>query len=274
MSIIEFLLLFGAGIIGGFLSGLLSVGGAPIYMVIFTEFINRWYGTQISDEQSVHLVIANAIFARLLAVGVACFKHYQLNNFFLKTVLTIAIPSTIVSVLLTFLLSKVHYSKQVFSLVFILLLVPLLIQMLRENESKKQFNQPQQIKILFLFLLGILNGIITGLSGLGGGFILTPMLNSLYNIKIRKVISISMGVIFITSLALTICNLTIFNIPVKLPYTVGAICLPISIPVTIAGFIAAPFGVNLSIRLNPKQLRNIFVSICFLVIIYTIINLF
>ncbi len=67
MEILDGILLFLTGIIGGFLAGLLGIGGGPIYVVIFTEFIPKLYGALLSGPETVQLIIANTIFARMFA---------------------------------------------------------------------------------------------------------------------------------------------------------------------------------------------------------------
>ncbi len=269
----DIVLLVIAGIVGGFLAGLLGIGGSPIYSVIFSDFIPNLYSNQITENEVVQLIISNTIFAQLFASASGCWQHYKRRNFYPKTILTIAIPAIFVSLLLTYLLSTVSYSKNTFSIIFILLFIPLLYKMLVDNPNKKRFNQPYRIKVIMLNLIGCFSGTITALSGLGGGFILVPLLNSLFNIKIRKVLSISLGIILVVSSVLTFYNLFLSQLSTTLPYSYGTICFSLVLPVVFGVVIAAPLGVYVGKKLSPYQLRIIFILFCVAMIIKTFFSL-
>ena len=176
------------------------------------------------------------------------FKQYRLGNFYPKTFATIGFPAAIVAVLSLMVLDKINYSKTHFSVVFILLFLPLLYKMLRDNPNKKIFSHPYHIKVFLLNLTGFISGLVSALAGFGGGFVVIPMLNSLFNIKIRKVISISLGVILISSVLITLYNLFFAQVSINIPYKMGTICFALSLPVIAGVLVAAPIGVIVSKR--------------------------
>lgn len=261
--------MFGAGALGGFFAGLLGIGGGPIYVVIFTTFVHQFYGASLTEAELVKVIIANTLFAKLFAGLSGVIKQIRLKNFYPKTVLTIAIPAICLTIGTSILLRNVNYSETTFSILFILILIPLIYNMLVENKEKKRFNQPFNIKVIFLNLVGVISGVITALTGLGGGFTIIPLLNSLFNIKIRKVISISLGVIFINSSCISLYYL-FFAGKIGYPYTFGMISFSLCLPVIIGVILLAPIGVIMSRKLSPFQLRLTFVVFCLLIIAKTI----
>ena len=56
----DYLLLIAAGAIGGFMSGLIGVGGGIIFVPILTYFLSR---LGYADEVLVKAVLANSLFA-------------------------------------------------------------------------------------------------------------------------------------------------------------------------------------------------------------------
>jgi len=262
ITIADILLLLLSGIVGGFIGGYLGIGGSPVYVVVFQYFFMRIYGTQLSGEEVVQLTIANTVFSRTFASLAGCWKHLLNHNFYGKTVRTIAIPATIFSLLFTHLLANINYSQTAFSIVFIAMFMPLLYKMLADNSRKKVFNHPYRIKVTFLNLAGAVSGILTAVSGLGTGFVLIPMLNSLFNIKIRKVTSISLGVLFITSLAATFYYMLVYRVEVQLPYTYGGISLLLSVPVMVGSLVFSPLGVTVSQCHSPRTIRITFIVFC------------
>src|SRR5436190_15819848 len=81
------------------------------------------------------------------------------------------------------------------------------------RSAKKVFVFPlDSLQKWKLGVVGMAGGSISALSGLGGGIVIIPILNSFMKIDIRKASSISSGVIMGTALMMTIYNL--FEMPV------------------------------------------------------------
>lgn len=259
--------------LGGVISGLLGIGGGPVYVIILSYFINKMYGGQVSESTLVKLIIASTIFSTLFAALSGSIKQYLNHNFYPKTVLTIAIPALLSTMLVSYWVSTINYSKLAFSLLFIALMVPLLYRMLSDKPNKKQFNQPFNIKIGFMIMLGTLSGALTALSGLGGGFAIIPLMNSLFNIKIKKVMSISLGVIFIVALANTFLNIFVLHYADAPPGSWGGIIPQVSLPMIAGVVIGSPIGVYIAKRMSPSVLRYAFVAFCCIIIIKTIIGI-
>jgi len=241
--------------------------------VVFNFFLLHFFGGQLSSEEVLQLTIANTVFARTLASLAGCWKHVVNHNFYTRTVITIAIPATLFSLFFTHILAKANYSKTVFSIVFIAMFIPLLYKMVIDDTHKKVFNHPYRIKVVFLNAAGALSGILTALSGLGTGFVLIPLLNSLFNIKIRKVTSISLGVLFITSLFTTIYYMLFYNVSTTLPYTFGGISMLLSLPVLVGSLVASPLGVAVSQYHTPKTIRITFIVFCLVITLHEAANL-
>lgn len=263
-----------SGVLGGFLSGLLGIGGGPIYVVFFSIFIHRLYGGVLAEYEELSLILANTAFAIMFGALFSVIKQYKMHNVYWRTSVTIAIPAAISSIVLSEILSSIKYNKTAFSIVFIITFLPLLYRMVNDNEHKKSFNHPYRIKVLYLNLTGLFSGIVTALSGLGGGFVIVPLLNSLFNIKIRKVVSISSTVIFLVAAALSLYNLIAKpGISANMPYTFGAINFMLVIPVVLGTMAGAPLGVIYSKKLSPRALQRIFLAVCIAIILHTSWNL-
>jgi len=146
----------------------------------------------------------------------------------------------------------------------------MLVRMILIPKDQKKFNQPQSIKTVFLIGTGIISGIFTALSGLGGGFAIIPLLNGLFNIKIRKVLSISLGVIMVVASSLTIYNLLFTRLSHTPDYTIGTVNFSFTLPVLAGVFISSNLGVITSQKLSPAQLRYGVIIFCVVIIGKTI----
>lgn len=259
------LILLLAGIIGGFLAGLLGIGGGIIYIFLFPIILEQ---LGVHPANIVALTIANSIFGILLASSTGVISHIRLRRFYWREVLWIGLPGTLSSVIIlhTIVYSD-WYDKTWFNGVVIILMLWLLYNTLRNANPSGKFireKTPGQPALLFT---GIGSGAIAALSGLGGGVLIIPALNAGFRMNIKKAKSISLGVISITSLALSLSNmLTPVDLPQGTVHT-GAIIWWLILPVSIGAFIGTPLGVWLGKKLPSYLIQYIFAGFIGIVII-------
>ncbi|MBX2845818.1 MAG: sulfite exporter TauE/SafE family protein [Saprospiraceae bacterium] len=262
----EVVLFFITGIVAGISAGLLGIGGGLFYILLFGLYLGKI--DTIESHEVVRLVIANSIFATFFAALSASIKQWRLNNFFFRPVVIIGLVGLIASIGITFLLTKTSfYSRGVFAFVFTLALIPVIIKMIRGNDGKVS-NHPDAVPNPKFLGLGFLSGSATALSGLGGGFVMVPILNGLFKIGIKQATSISIGVIVIVSGATSLYNLFFLgSATLDLQFIQGSIVLPMVLPVVLGVLTGAPLGVLWANRIPEKTIRIIFVIFCLLIIL-------
>ncbi|MDQ6845192.1 MAG: sulfite exporter TauE/SafE family protein [Bacteroidota bacterium] len=145
---------------------------------------------------------------------VGAFNSYQKKLVSIKTALLFGL-SSITTVFLTrkFLipiipkkiatLGKFTITDSLVTMVlFALLMVIASVAMIRNGESKKikQDNSNEKIGYSKLLLYGIIIGIVTGLLGAGGGFLLIPTLVLLMNLPMKEAVGTSLLIIALNSL--------------------------------------------------------------------------
>jgi uncharacterized membrane protein YfcA len=143
------------------------------------------------------------------------------------------------------------------------------------RSAKKVFVFPlNALKKWKLGLVGMAGGSIAALSGLGGGIVIIPILNSFMKIDIRKASSISSGVIMVTALMMTIYNL--FEQPAHdlKAYNLGYIIFPIALTLSLGVVLASPFGVKIGRRLSSSTISYIYAGFLIIVILKKIAELF
>lgn len=268
IHLVEVLILFLTGAVGGFLAGLLGVGGGAIYVIIFTEYFEKKGIAVNSSDVFVKMVIANSVFAILFAGISSTFRQFKLNQFFPREILLTAIPAAIMALLFTFILSISNwYSKEIFSVVFSFLLLPLIIKTAITKEKIHQA-KPEVSNPYWLLVSGMMMGLVTAFTGLGGGFLIVPVLSTFLNFPIKKSISISLGAMSIVAFILSSFYFFIYRgVDTSLPFTYGAISFYLTLPVIIGVLIFAPLGVTTAHQLPPKTLR-----ICLLVFFLAVIS--
>jgi uncharacterized protein len=121
-----------------------------------------------------------------------------LSIFMTRHYLLPAIPDTI------FTISKMVISKEIFLMViFAILMLVASITMIRSHESIVNAEHKDKIrhdKVLPLMLLGFCIGIVTGLLGAGGGFLIIPTLVLFLKLPMKTAVGTSLLIIAINSL--------------------------------------------------------------------------
>jgi uncharacterized protein len=266
----EFLYLFIAGILGGFIAGLVGIGGGVVYVFIIPIALRY---LDVPEGEIAQYTVANSIFAILFASASANYVLIRLKVFYKKEVIIISLLAIISSLLtLNYIVNTKWYSIEVFNITIVLLLLYMLYTTLWS--ANKVFVFPlASLKKWKLSLLGAASGIIASLAGLGGGIILIPVLNSFMKIDMRKASSISSGVIMLTALTMTVFNL--FENPVHdfKAYNMGYIVFPIAVTISFGVVLASPFGVRISRKLSSSTISYIYAAFLIIVILKKIIEL-
>ncbi|MGZ5302714.1 MAG: sulfite exporter TauE/SafE family protein, partial [Bacteroidia bacterium] len=194
-SATDFLLLFFYGAIGGLLSGMLGIGGGIIYVIVLNTFLEK-YG--LKGEELVKFVLSNSIAATFFAGVSGTIKQRKSGNFFPREILVTGSAGITSALAVTY--SIVHwdwYSKEIFSLFFMAILLIMAINMLatRNKNNTIQANQSAEEhkpffgKSIYGFLAaGFATGAVSSLTGLGGGVVLIPLL-ALLGIDMKKAAS-------------------------------------------------------------------------------------
>lgn len=268
----DYIILFLLGSLGAFIAGFLGVGGGIIYIPILDYFL---YKLGLRDDMLVKGILANSLFTIIFSGAVASFKQYRMKNFFPKEILYTALPGMVTALAMTyFIKTGTWYSKQAFNYVFVVMLFVIIVRMFFAKSAAKD-DSGQHDNFYYFSLTGFFAGVITALSGLGGGVVMTPVFTDALRVPIKKASSISNGVIPFFAIAIGLFNLSV-TAPQILPgMQVGFIMMPIVIPMILATFVFAPIGVNISQKTKPEVIRLVFasfISIVFLKLLFQMLS--
>lgn len=230
------------GFIGGFLSGMLGLGGGVIMLPLLT-FVGGIPLKLATGTDLVHVFLASA-------TGMV--SHYRSGMVDVRAGLLLGLAGVTggfggshLSVQLS--VNQLQYIYLfIVGLAIILLATPLKWE--NENYIKGNFN-----KILGI-AIGIGIGSLAGLLGVGGGFIIIPLSIYLLKIPLRVAIGTSLLIIFISSIG---------TIPAK--FKVGHINLTITVLVVSGSINGAILGAYISRKLPIRFLRMALISILSLI---------
>jgi len=270
LSVNDFIILFLFGSFGGFMSGYLGVGGGIIYVPVLDYFLLKYF----HDTELVKAVLANSLFVIMFSAAVASYKQYKLGNFLFKEIIQTLLPGIVSVVILQTLINKgTWYSRDVFLYFFLSMLLFVVFKMFLSKpksiiaESTKADNYKYNIT-------GAFAGIVTAMSGLGGGVIMTPVFTEWMKLDIKKASAISTGVILGFAVVIGILNLNIIPVHKISSFQFGYILLPIALPLIIGTFLFAQMGVKTAQKSKSQTIRIIFAcfaSIVLFKVIYEIL---
>ena len=257
MTIILFIILLVIGAVVGYYSGLIGTGGN---IILIPAFDILFHYLQIPENEVVKFIIAHSFFITAFTGLSVSYKQFKVKNLYVKEVLFISVAGMITAYFMTeFIKNGNWYHKSDFDLVFFTLLLILAIRMLFFKQPPPPINDNHLNKPYFP-IIGIVAGLISSLSGLGGGIIVIPILTDILKTPLKKASSISIGVVAMLALPISASYLSIdarSTMQNFLPAQLGYISMFIAVPVLIGVFSTTGWGVRTAQKTDPNKLRLI-----------------
>jgi uncharacterized membrane protein YfcA len=284
---INILLLFGLGGAVGFLSGLFGVGGGflmtPLLIMVGIP------STVAAASDSNQIVAASTS---------GTFAHYRLGNVDFKMGLLLIIGGVIggtVGVQFIKILRAMGNADFVIKITYVIMLGVIGAYMFAESlqnlrkkpvEAKRVEAVPGKVSLynrmiqalpyqmhfdksgvtlspLLPLILGVFVGILAAIMGVGGGFIMVPVMVYMLRMPMHVVVGTSLFQILFTCINVTIMQ-SISN------HTVDMI---LAIILLLGSTVGAQFGVRLSKRLKADQLKILLASIVLVVMVQMLVSL-
>ena len=257
MTITLFIILLVIGAVVGYYSGLIGTGGN---IILIPAFDILFHYLQIPENEVVKFIIAHSFFITAFTGLSVSYKQFKVKNLYVKEVLFISVAGMITAYFMTeFIKNGNWYHKSDFDLVFFTLLLILAIRMLFFKQPPPPINDNHLNKPYFP-IIGIVAGLISSLSGLGGGIIVIPILTDILKTPLKKASSISIGVVAMLALPISASYLSIdarSAMQHVLPAQLGYISMFIAAPVLMGVFSTTGWGVRTAQKTDPNKLRLI-----------------
>lgn len=175
------------GAVGGFLSGLLGIGGG----VVFIPLLVYLGHTPIKIATSVSMVVI------IFASASGLLGHHRAKNIHFSTGMWMGIASIFSALVGSFVSGAVP--DMVLHHLYTGLVAAALIMLLFSAKRGGPLSAEFGLRKLPTLLVGILQGLLTGLLGIGGGFIVVPSLVYLLDMPTLLAIGTSLFVILFSA---------------------------------------------------------------------------
>ena len=284
---INILLLFGLGGVVGFLSGLFGVGGG--FLMTPLLIMAGIPSTVAAASDSNQIVAASTS---------GTYAHYRLGNVDFKMGIILIVGGVIGGTLGVYLIKALRAlgnADFVIKVTYVVMLGVIggymfveSLQSMRQKpvESKRTVTEPAKVSLynrlvqslpyqmkfeksgvtlspLMPLILGVFVGILAAIMGVGGGFIMVPVMVYMLRMPMHVVVGTSLFQILFTCINVTIMQ-AITNFTVD---------LVLALILLLGSTIGAQFGVRLSKRLKGDQLKILLASIVLLVMVQMLLSL-
>lgn len=257
MVIAHIVILLVTGIVVGFASGLLGIGGGfimtPVQYMVFTSM-------GVPTDTAIKLAFGTNLLVILPTAASGVWRHSRKGAVWWKIVIIMGSCGTIAAFGGATLAT--HLPGAALKVAFGFVTLAAAIRMLTTKEVKIEQEPRDNPWLWFVWAIPI--GLITGILGIGGGVLAIPILVLALKFKMHNAIAISLAMMIFSStggvIGYIINGLGIPSLP---DYSIGYINLPAWFLLTVTSIGMAQVGAITAHKLPAKQLRYIFVGLMF-----------
>ncbi|WP_019635216.1 sulfite exporter TauE/SafE family protein [Paenibacillus fonticola] len=245
MDFLLFIVMLLLGLIGSFFSGLLGIGGAIVSFPLLL-FVPSALGVANFTGQEVSSISMFQVFFASLAGVLTYLKNSKNQAAVIHKGLIIYMGAGILFGSLAGGLVSGYLDGRIINIIYGVLAIIAVILMLIPSKGKEgeAAGQPIVFNRAFAVIISFLVGIVSGIVGAGGAFILIPVMLTVMKIPTRITIASSLAIVFISAIGGVAGKLTTAAIPWEATlFTV------------IGSLLGAPLGSWLSAKMNVKYLR-------------------
>ncbi|MDV0446756.1 hypothetical protein MsAg5_06100 [Methanosarcinaceae archaeon Ag5] len=260
MEYVYFILLILGGLIAGSFAGMLGVGGAfllvPLQFFVLTQM-------GYDPDVAMKVAIATALAVTLPTALNSAYRHSKKGTVFWKYAALIGTFGFIFSFTSSFIAN--YLPGSVLSFIFG---VVVLAAALRTSSYKDTNEDPANISQNYLkyAACGAIMGTVSGLTGIGGGIVVIPLMIFVLRFPFINAVGTSSATIVFTSMGGIIGYfINGFDIAGLPPYSVGYINILILIILAVPSILMSGVGASITHRVSQKYIRYTFSAVTFVI---------
>lgn len=255
------------GIGAGILIGMLGIGGGIIFVPFF-YFLIPSFG--ISQESIPYFAIGTSLLSGAIATSNSAFHHFFKRNINLKKAIILSAGSIIASILTPYFV--VHTGASILHIIFGTVFIFVALRMLffngENNKTEKKISLPK----FYLIGFGLVIGIVSAFSGIGGGLLYFPTLVYLFDTEIKSAIGTSS---FATAATMIFSALSFSQQQNNLSVdgSIGYILIVPGLLVGVFASIGSYFGVRLALKSKDNLIKKIFAVVLIIAVLKIILGI-
>ncbi len=245
----------GAGV--GFASGLLGVGGGFIMVPVSYWII---LAMDVPPDIAIRIAFGTSLLVILPTALSSTWRHNKKKAVRWKTAVILGLCGLLGAVLGATLAARLPSKVLEMGFGGLVLAVTLWMGLGLVPRLTREAEEPRE-SFWLVAACGFPIGVVVGLTGLGGGVLIVPVLVLVLNFPMHIAIGTSVACIILTSLG-GIVGYIVNGLGVSglLPYSIGYVNLPIWLCLTATSIPLAQLGARAAHALPAKPLRYIFIA--------------
>ena len=263
MSLLTLALLVAAGAVGGFVAGLIGVGGGIIFGPVLFYTLRA---AGVEDPVLTPLVLGSSLFCTLAASLVSARAQWKRDAIRPRVaLLSGGFAALAVVAMTTFVTTQPWYDARAFQIVLGLLLVFVAGRMLVAKRGAEPLLERERAGLAPMAATGAAAGSLAAAAGIGGGVVLVPAYHRLLRLPMLAAAGTSTATIVLISLA-GVATYAVRGLGAEVPgLSVGYVGLGYALPLVVPVLLTARLGVSAAHRLPVVAVRRAFAAFALLV---------
>ncbi len=255
MELSHIITLLATGIVIGFASGLLGIGGAfimtPIQFMVYTDM-------GLSADLAIKTAFGTSLLVVLPTAVSGAWRHHREKSVLWKAALVMGCVGMVFAFGGATLAT--HLSGTALKLAFGIIIILVAIRTLTAREPQYKIEAVSKPWLWMVWAIPV--GVVSGLFGIGGGVLIVPVLMLALRFEIHYAIGTSLAVIILTSIG-GVIGYIINGIGVadRLPYSLGYVNLSSWLLLALPGAVMAQVGAVAAHKIPRRPLIYLFVII-------------
>lgn len=267
MDPVSILILAAAGLAGGFVAGLLGVGGGIIFAPVLLFF---YQGIDVADPLIVPMTAGSSLFCTLVTAVSGTVSQVRLGMVRSRVVwLAGGFAAVAVALVTLFVTTQPWYDKTVFGVVLAVVLLVAVVRMLRKRESGGEpiamRGADEKVSVPALAAAGAAAGAVASAAGVGGGVVLVPVYNQVLRLRLKVASATSLATIVLISLSGVLIYMLSGLGAGTPPTAVGYVDFGQAVWLAGPALITARLGVKVAARVNVLVIRYVFAALAAIV---------
>ncbi len=267
MSLVQIGILVVAGLVGGFLAGLIGIGGGVIFAPVLFIYLQA---IGVSPEYVTPFTLGSSLFCTLLASLSSTYFHVKRKAVIWQLALLTGLFSALsVSLTTRFITTQPWYDREVFQAVFSLILILVSVRMFMRQAPQDEGVHVEDLRFhpAIVAFTGVVAGMIAAAAGVGGGVIMVPAFNRFLRVPVRHAVATSSATIIFISLAGVLTYMWRgwhLAHGQSLP-AIGFVDVGHALLLAVPAILMARYGVQTAHRIRAEWLRRSFALVALLI---------
>jgi hypothetical protein len=253
-------LLFFTGLTGGFLSGLLGIGGAVITIPLMLA-LPPLFGL---PELSAKTAAALSMFQILAASVSGIIVHRKNRQFHAEAFAALSLPAAAAAFFASWFSHRLENGTVL--LVFVTVIPAALLVFFFNKESlTAEYGRPLSVcEKTAAAAGGAFTGMLSGIAGVGGSFIFIPLMTAVLKLPLKTAIGTSLGAVFVTAVSGSAGKILSMQLDPLL-----------ALPLAAAAVFSSGLGASVNRLIKPELLKILLLAVLggsFIIVLFEIIK--